>query len=91
MRRTCAAIAPAGLTLALADEDRHKSDPGPVIDVHGLVMHEFGHAVACGSAHIPGDDGAGVHRAAPGSRQTGHATDQGIHHRGRGPAALGFR
>ncbi|WP_237104411.1 hypothetical protein [Nonomuraea sp. MG754425] len=29
-----------------ADEDWYKTDLGSVLDVHGLVMHEFGHAVA---------------------------------------------
>ncbi|SEN77101.1 Ig domain-containing protein [Nonomuraea pusilla] len=34
------------LFTSLADEDWYKTDLGQVIDVHGLVMHEFGHAVA---------------------------------------------
>ncbi|MFC4118178.1 Ig domain-containing protein [Nonomuraea zeae] len=34
------------LFTSLADEDWYKTDLGSVIDVHGLVMHEFGHAVA---------------------------------------------
>lgn len=31
---------------SLGDEDWYKTDLGQVIDIHGLVMHEFGHAVA---------------------------------------------
>ncbi|WP_433509253.1 Ig domain-containing protein [Nonomuraea sp. CA-143628] len=34
------------LVSSLADEDWYKTDLGQVIDVHGLVMHEYGHAVA---------------------------------------------
>ncbi|MDR8412617.1 Ig domain-containing protein [Nonomuraea sp. 3-1Str] len=35
------------LFTSLADEDWYKTEiAGPVLDVHGLVMHEYGHAVA---------------------------------------------
>ncbi|NUW44137.1 Ig domain-containing protein [Nonomuraea rhodomycinica] len=34
------------LFTALGDEDWYKTDLGSVIDVQGLVMHEYGHAVA---------------------------------------------
>jgi Putative Ig domain len=34
------------LFTSLADEDWYRTDLGRYIDVHGLVMHEYGHAVA---------------------------------------------
>ncbi|WP_344934298.1 Ig domain-containing protein [Sphaerisporangium flaviroseum] len=57
------------LFTSLADEDWYRTEiQGPVLDVHGLVMHEYGHAVAYHS------DWAGM-RAYVGS---GGANDQEV-------------